>query len=60
MAYPKMGRTKQLTIRLRPEDAHVLAAVAQSRGVAQTVIVEELIRTLPLPKGYVPPESATT
>ena len=47
MPYPKMGRTKQLTLRLKPEDAAQLAATAQARGVAQTVVVEELIRTLP-------------
>jgi hypothetical protein len=50
MAYPRMGRTKQLTIRLRPETAARLAAVARSRGVTQTVIIEELIHTLPEPR----------
>jgi hypothetical protein len=50
MAYPRMGRTKQLTIRLRPDTAVRLAAVARSRGVAQTVIIEELIHTLPEPR----------
>jgi hypothetical protein len=49
MPYPRMGRTERLTIRLRPEDAARLQAAAQARGVAQTAIVEELIRTLPEP-----------
>jgi Ribbon-helix-helix protein, copG family len=47
MPYPRMGRTERLTIRLRPKDATRLTAAARARGVARTVIIEELVRTLP-------------
>lgn len=49
MPAPKMGRTKQLTIRLRPEDAAKLAALAEQQRTTQTALIEEWIRSLPEP-----------
>ena len=49
MPQSKLGRTKQLTIRLRPEDAAKLSAIAERRRMAQTALIEEWIRSLPEP-----------
>lgn len=49
MPYLKKGGRRQLTIRLLPDVAEKLAAIAKQRGVTQTAIIEGLIRGLPDP-----------
>ena len=47
MPYPKMGRTKQVSLRLRPEDYARLVSAARERRLTQTQLLEELVHGLP-------------